>query len=52
MSLIEILQQLKPLACDTSKNKSGVSLPARFFYGVFLMIDSSQFMIAACIAIR
>jgi hypothetical protein len=40
MSAMGILQQLTLLPCDTS------------FYGVFLMIDSSQFMIAACIAIR
>ena len=52
LSIMAILQQLTALACDTSRDKSGVTLPARFVYGVFLMIDSSQFTIAACIAIR
>jgi hypothetical protein len=47
-----VLQQLTFLACEKSRNKSGVTLPARFVYGAFLMIDSSQFTIAACIAIR
>src|SRR5258708_37846771 len=52
MSVMAILQQLTALACDKSRNKRGVTPPCSTRYGVFLVIDSSQFTIAACIAIR